>query len=346
MDLATGLGLCFLSAVFNGFLGLPLRLRRRFKVENTWTLGNMFAMIVFPLAAAHFIFPTWTSIFDTSGRGLFLVLLALGFGWGLGSVAYSIGVSTIGLGIGVATIMGTIMAVGAGIPLLRRWSQLPGDARALALLGMVVAILGVALIGWSGVLRERGLEPKSEETDNSGTSADMPVRVYLIGLAWCIFSGLTSACANLGFDFAAPVAVAAVNLGVGEVFAALFQWMPLFWGAYLAILIFSGSTLIRKKTWRNFAGAGAGPDSALALFLGVCHFGTIMSYAMGAVYIGELGTSIGYAVALSMGLIIANLLGFTTAEWKEAPKPALRTLFGGLTTLIIAIFILAASGLV
>jgi L-rhamnose-H+ transport protein len=347
VNIWAGFALFLVSAIFNGVVALPLRLRRRFEVENTWTSGNLFAMIIFPLIAAPLILPTWKSALGAAGLGALTKLVAFGFGWGTGSVAYSLGVAAIGLGVGIATIMGIVVAVGAGIPLLRRWGEIPPGARPIALAGIIIAIVGVAVVGWAGMQRERtdvksGVSRRSVQADLAPRT-DTPRRTYIIGLCWCIFSGVASACANIGFDFAGPLGKAAVALGANPVFASFFRWMPLFAGGYLAILVFSGSTLVRRQSWRNFFGPGAGRDFGLAIFLGISMFGALITYGMGAVYLGELGTSVGYAVATTMGLIIANLMGFVTGEWKGAARGSLKTLCVGLGILILAIVLLAVS---
>jgi hypothetical protein len=48
--------------------------------------------------------------------------LAFGFLWGLGGVTFAIGVDAVGIALGCAIIMGTITAVGAVTPVVRRWS--------------------------------------------------------------------------------------------------------------------------------------------------------------------------------------------------------------------------------
>jgi hypothetical protein len=103
MNLRAGFALFFLSAIFNGVLAWPLRVRRRFAVENTWAFGNLFGMIICPLVLAPLVLPAWKSALGAGGRGALVKLVAFGFGWGTGSVAYSLGVAAVGLGVGIVT---------------------------------------------------------------------------------------------------------------------------------------------------------------------------------------------------------------------------------------------------
>ena len=54
-----GFGLIFLAAVCGGAFALPLRLRKRFAVENTMLVAFGFATLVFPLIFVSIFVPTW-----------------------------------------------------------------------------------------------------------------------------------------------------------------------------------------------------------------------------------------------------------------------------------------------
>ncbi len=344
MNLLTGLAFFFVSAIFNGLVGLPLRIRRRFEVENTWTAGNLFGMVIFPAVSAFLILSPWFPVLRSVELKTLAILTILGFGWGTGSVAYAMGVAAIGMGVGMSTIFGIIIAVGAGVPLMRRWEEIPPWMRWMVIAGIVIAIVGVAVVGLAGVRRE-AKEDRAGGSSQSGLSPhpNTEMRAYVLGLIWCLVSGVTSACANIGFDLAAPLGKAAVSLGANPIFGSLFRWIPLFMGGYLAVLAFSGSKLITRRTWRNFFGPSSGRDFALAVFLGVCMFGTLITYGVGTAFLGVLGTSVGYAISMSMAIVVANALGFLTGEWKGASRRAQRTLFVGLGVLIFAVVLLAVS---
>lgn len=100
-----------------------------------------------------------------------------------------------GVSLGFAIMMGLIIAVGSSLPLLRHWDGLSPQTHIAALAGIALCLAGVALCGRAGVLRDQG-----------GTQAQ--ARQLGLGLTVCVLSGVLSACANLGFEFAAPAAQA------------------------------------------------------------------------------------------------------------------------------------------
>jgi hypothetical protein len=67
----------------------------------------------------------------------------------------------------------------------------------------------------------------------------------------------------------------------------------------------------------------------------------MIPYGIGAYYLGRLGTSAGWGISIAASLIVANILGFVTVEWKSAPTAARTCLIAGLTVLIASMVCLA-----
>lgn len=331
-----GFGLILLAAVAGGAFAFPLRVHKQYSWENTWLLTFFFALICIPFTVVTIFLPVWRQAVAAAGTGTVLAAVGFGFLWGWGAVTFAIGISSVGMSLGYATIMGLATAVGSIIPMIRRWDRIPSDARLFILLGIATCLAGVALCGRAGVMRERAASAGSDSS-----ALKKPMRLFLIGLAWCILSGFLSACANLGFDYADRVAVEAQRLGAGPLAASIGRWITVYWGGFAAILIGTGSTLLKKGTWRNYFKAGSGRDFTFALIAGCCHFLAQIPYGMGAYYLGALGTSVGWVVNIALSLLVANIIGFVTKEWKGAPRESTRVLFAGLTVLVAAMVILA-----
>jgi hypothetical protein len=98
---------------------------------------------------------------------------------------------------------------------------------------------------------------------------------------------------------------------------------------------------IRRGTWRKNIGPHATFDWLNGALMGLIWFVATIPYGMGAYYLGRLGTSVGWAVNIAFSLVVANIFGFLTGEWTGAPARALRTLYTGLTILLVAIVLLA-----
>jgi L-rhamnose-H+ transport protein len=343
------LSLISFSAFCNAAFAVPFKLRRRYQWENIWVVCHLFAMIIIPLSVAKFLVPNWPAAISAVGATTVVIVIAFGFLWGTGSVTMAIGMDAIGISLAYAVIMGIITAVGAIIPMMRRWSQIPPIARVVILLGIAVCVAGVAVCGKAGMLREKGADLAAASAAAGGLDLKggpsiakrSAAKIFSIGLAWCVLSGVLSACNNLGFDFADRVADEAQKLGTNPVYATLARFLALYWGGYLAVLIFCGAKMLRNGTWRNFAGLGAGRDAGLGVCMALFHFSSQLAYGAGAYYLGRLGTTVGFAVMISASVVLANLFGFMTGEWKKAVKEATRMLYLGLIILIVAVLILA-----
>ena len=342
----------FFSALCNAGVGVPLRLRHRYQWENMWIVGHAFAMLIIPLAVSKFLVPDWPAAIRAVGPTTLAIIVAFGFMWGIGAVTFAIGIDTIGLSLGYAIIMGIITAVGALIPMARRWAGIPDAARVVILAGIAVCIVGVAVCGKAGMIREKAVDQgvpgaesglsEASKTNEAGSFVKKSAAgVFAIGLAWCVLSGVFSAGNNLGYDFADRVAAEAVKLGTEPIYASVARFLAVYWGGYAAILVFCGGKMLKTGTWRNYVGAGAGRDAGLSVLMGTLHFTSQITYGMGAWYVGRLGTTVGFAVMMSATIIVASLFGFVTGEWKTAVRSSIRMLYLGLAVLVLAVVVLA-----
>lgn len=333
--LIPGFGLIFVAALSGGAFAVPLKMRRRFEWENTWLAGFFFALVVIPFIAVVLFLPQWKDAIAAAGPATVSIALAFGFLWGWGSITFAMGVSAVGLSIGYATIMGVSTAVGSVIPMVRRWSEVSGEARAVVFAGIAICIVGVVICGRAAIIRERAVDTSGKDTGN------LAAKALLVGLAWCLLSGFLSACVNLGFDFANRIADEARRLGAGPLSATIAPWLPVYWGGYAAVLVGAGSTMLRRRSWDRFRGPGAARDFGLAALLGLLNFMAQIPYGIGAHFLGPLGTSVGWGLNIASSLLIANGFGFLTGEWKQAPKQAVGTLVGGLAVLVAGMVVLA-----
>jgi L-rhamnose-H+ transport protein len=325
-----GFALVFVAAVAGGALAVPLKRRRAFELENIYIPATLVMMLVLPFLMASLVLPHWPQAVMASGSATVYAGAAYGFGWGIGSILFGYGVTLAGMSVGFAIIMGINTAVGSILPfVVKSRTQLFTPGGAVILAGIAGCVVGVALCGTAGAIRERQ------------AGSDRQPGKFGLALVVCAASGILSSCANLGFAFTSRVGGEALKLGASPVFSTLASWMPVFWGAAAALLSWFGILQIRRGTWRRNVGPDAGFDWRNGALMGIVWFAATIPYGMGAYYLGRLGTSVGWAVNIAFSLVVANIFGFFTREWTGAPARALRTLFSGLTALIAAIVLLA-----
>lgn len=350
-----GFSMILIAAVAGGAFGLQYRVMRRYTVDNAALLSLFFATVVIPLILISIVLPGWTTVIKSVGFKANFLVYVFGFGWGLGAITYSYSFSILGMALAASILKGLTVAIGSGVPLIRHWDEVPSKAKAVTIFGIGVLLVGTWLAGKAGIMRDKDLKalPEGSITEPTASCVIKPTgKIFWIGLVICFFSGLLSACANLGYEFADPLQKEAVlllgNAGQDpekaktiDLFATLIRWMPMYWGGITALLIFQGGSMLKQGTWRNYFAPGSGRDFLISSSMGGVHVLAQIPYGIGAFYLGKLGTTVGWGANIGMALIVASALGFMTGEWKDAAKASVRTLLSGIAVLIVAILILA-----
>ena len=102
-------------------------------------------------------------------------------------------------------------------------------------------------------------------------------------------------------------------------------------GSYAVWLLFRNFDVAQFcRSRRRTQSAAGGRDGRLAL-----RHAVFLRYRRH--YLGKLGTSVGYASMMSCSLLVANLMGFMTNEWKGAGRQAHGWLYKGLALLMLGI---------
>jgi L-rhamnose-H+ transport protein len=338
--LLAGFGFILIAAVAGGAFGLQYRVMRRYTVENSSLLSLFVATVVVPLVAIQFLLPGWTTAIQAAGWKTNLLVFGFGFGWGLGCITYAYGFNMLGMALAASLLKGISVAVGAGVPLVRRWHEVSGMAKLVIVAGLFILLVGTAVGGQAGILRERELRgAKGSPRDDKPGSRTATGRLFVIGLGCCLLSGLLSACANLGYDFADPLEAAMGSHLAWK--ATLIRWMPMYWGGIVALIICMGGAMLRNGAWRNYFAPDSGRDFCVSSSMGLVHFLAQIPYGIGAYYLGTLGTSAGWGVFIGMALVVASLLGFAQGEWKGISRRAVNVLLVGVAVLIVGMAVLA-----
>lgn len=354
---AIGFAWILVASVAGGAFGLQYRVMRRYTVENTSLISLFFATIVVPLIAAQFLLPGWTNAIATVGWERNLVIFAYGFAWGLGAITYAYGFNALGMALAATIIKGLSIAIGAGIPLMSRWSEVGESQKWATIAGLSVLLIGTLLAGKAGVLRERELtggDPNQPKPNDSGEGSSGRTRassgVFVFGLTMVLLSGVFSACANLGYDKAAILEETLQGSMKEKLLwkATLIRWMPMYWGGITALVIFMGGGMLLNGAWRNYFAQGSLRDLCIASTMGGVHFAAQIPYGIGAYYLdradgAKLGTTVGWGVNIGMALIVATAIGFACGEWKGVSDAATHRLRIGIGVLLAAIAILAGA---
>ena len=330
-----GFAVVFFAGIANGCVGLLVRVRRRYVVENTMVVAFLVAAAI-PIVAVAALVPEWRPAVTATGWATIATVFAFGLVWGLASTLFVFGISSVGLSLGYALIMGVATVAGSVVPLVRRWATIPGPPRLLICLGVGICVLGVSACGLAGMSRDRSRKTRA--------GSDDPRRspwLSAVGVSVCVMSGLFGACINIGFDYADRISAQCISLGTEPALATLVRWPAFYCGGYLVILATCTWNMTRNQTWRRFVDPGTGRDLGLAVLMGLLIFVSQVVYGLGAFWMGELGTSMGWGVLMAVGLLVANGIGISLGEWHGAGRRAFATLCVGMCILVLGTVLLA-----
>jgi L-rhamnose-H+ transport protein len=192
--------------------------------------------------------------------------------------------------------------------------------------GVGVMVLGIAVSAWAGRLREAQSTPSGN---------------YASAVVMAVICGVLAPMINYAFAFGQPIADAAIRLGTSPQAAGYAVWPVGLLGGFVPNLVYSIYLLNRNRTWKNFRGSWR-PDVLFGTAMGILWMGAVAIYGVSSVYLGALGTSLGWGLFQIFMIMTANLSGVLTGEWKDAEPAAKKRLAAGLSLLAVATVLIAA----
>ena len=330
-SLLPGLALTCVAGLLAGTCMLPMKFAKRWAWENTWLVFTIVSLLVLPCALALIILGDVFNIYSSLPLTAFAAPLLFGAGWGVAQALFGLSIGRLGMALTYAIIVGLGALLGAVVPLVVKNSGVTGTSRgALILSGIVVMAAGIVLSSWAGKIREG---PKSGNESGS----------YGWAIATAIICGVLAPMLNYSFAFGQSLADEAVRQGASRAASVYAIWPVALLGGSIPNIAYATFLLRRNATWKTFlvAPANGAFSGWLMAFLWM---GAMAIYGVASVYLGPLGTSIGWALFQIFMIITANASGILAGEWSGAPVMAKRILGTGLLLLGLATALIAAGG--
>lgn len=225
----------------------------RWAWESKWGLFALQSYAIMPWVAAAIFVPHLGAALEVTKTHVLVEVAVFGLLWGVGSVLFGVGVNAVGNSLGFALILGLTATLGSVIPLLVFHIDEVGSAQGLCnWIALALTIIGLALCGKAGALKEKGLaemfdediyqfvqsNSSSRETSRGvsrsgsesrllsgmsesdsenvlNTSSAMPESTMSLGagVTVCLLSGVLSSCLNLAVTFGEALTDAAKDTG-------------------------------------------------------------------------------------------------------------------------------------
>ncbi len=342
-NLPLGFTFVLLGAICGGSFGLPSKFAGKDTPwENLWGPFFFFVTILIPLSLGPVAVKGFFEIVSTAGLSGVAWILVFGLLWGFGSMTLGLSFAFVGLSLAYAINYGVQIAFGLIAPMaLHHPDRILTNQGYVILAGAAVCLIGVVVSARAGILKAASL--KKNEPEGVQDQNDKKKPKIFIGQMIAFVSGVLCACYAVAFSFGEPVMELAQqeqfgNSGLTSTFVVT---ALILWGGAVSACGYCVFKLTVNKTWKNFAGPGLGKILLLALAMACLHDGAIVFWGLGVTKLGDLGVSVGYAVFMSFAIIVGNINGFLTGEWKGASKQSVNWILAGIAVLVVGVCILA-----
>ncbi|HEX7730184.1 MAG TPA: L-rhamnose/proton symporter RhaT [Terracidiphilus sp.] len=330
-NVSVGLVLLVVAGVANANFSLPMKYTRRWAWENTWLVWSVLALLVLPALTAWLMVPDLAQLYREADKSMLVTVVLFGAGWGVAQVLFGLALSSIGIALAFSIVLGLSAAVGSLLPFIQfHRDRLLQPQGLMAIAGLTLVIVGVAITALAGRMRDR--------STGSKTTGPIP---FSTGLLLAIVGGVCASMMNLGIANGSPLAQAASQHHAGSNWIVTAIWLPMLAGGAIPNLLYCIYLLRKQGTASNFRAKASASHWLLTLCMALLWFGSSLLYGISSGLLGDLGAVIGWPVFMSLIVIIATVVGVLTGEWREASKRALQTQAVAVVVLVLAVFVLS-----
>src|ERR1700691_1617427 len=207
-----GIGWHIVGAACAASFYAPIEKVKKWSWETTWAVAGFFSWILLPLSMSYILLPHFYAFYASLSPALIWRVALFGAMWGVGNVSYGLTMRHLGMSLGIGVAIGVTLVVGTLVPpLLHGQGAMLFSTRSglLTMAGVLVAVIGVAIVSYAGHQKEVELGAQVQEFN---------VR---LGLGLAVMCGIFSSGMSFAIDAAKPIAAAALHLGVNPLYAAL-----------------------------------------------------------------------------------------------------------------------------
>ncbi len=336
-----GVLLHFIGGFASGSFYIPYKKVRGWAWESYWITGGLVSWLIVPLIAAQLTVPGWADILHQAAPSTLAWTYLFGVLWGIGGLTFGLTMRYLGLSLGMSLIMGLTSALGALMPPLYRdlfTDDSTGTLSAMCtnlggqcvLIGVAVSLVGIALCGRAGFIKER-------EVPDSTKFQSVSEFALGKGLLVAVISGVLSASFSYGITAGRPLAAAAVEHGANSLFQNNVTFMVIMWGGLTTNGLWCLWLNWRNKTFHNYRDRSTPllGNYLLVACAGTLWFLQFFFYGMGESRLHNDASS--WVLHMSFIIIVSNAWGLYFKEWQGTSKATKGLLLAGILVILAAI---------
>ena len=305
---------------------------KKWSWETTWAVAGFFSWILLPIGVSLLLLPDFHGFYASMDAHMLMKVAFFGAMWGIGNVSYGLTMRHLGISLGVGVAIGVVLVVGTLVPPI-----LHGQAAALfhsrsglfAMGGLLLAVIGVALVSYAGHQKEIQLRGELREFN------------LKLGIFLAVLCGIFSSGMAFAMDAAEPMKAAALHLGVNPLYAALPSYVFIMGGGAVVNMSYCFIRLaaLKRISLRDDLSQPMGTlvrNGCLAATGGIMWYLQFFFYAWGQANIPERLAYVNWMLHMSGYVLFAGLIGLALGEWAGVGSRPLRLLWAGMIIIIVA----------
>lgn len=337
-----GILLIAIGSIGSASFYVPFKKVKAWAWESYWISQGLAAWIIFPWVFALLTVPSGTLmdiIHDSPSSAKWLAIL-FGALWGVGGLTFGLSIRYLGIALGQSLVLGLTAALGTIIPSIVAGEDLfASRAGILTLVGVAIALAGIVIIGYAGVLKNRSL---SEEERKAA------VKEFALkkGILIAILSGIMSACFAFGIQSGGPIEEAAAKYGTHPLFVTNPTLIFILLGGFVTNLVYCVTLNIKNGTYKDYTNVSGGVlinNIGWTFLAGLLWFLQFFFYGMGKSQIPPAMEAFSWSILMAMNITMSNIWGLVLNEWKGVNRRTVVILIIGIIVLILSTFVINLS---
>ncbi|HIC2866294.1 TPA: L-rhamnose/proton symporter RhaT [Citrobacter freundii] len=310
----------------------PFKKVQHWSWETMWSIGGFVSWLILPWLVSAILLPDFWTYYNSFSASTLLPVFLFGAMWGIGNINYGLTMRYLGMSMGIGIAIGITLIVGTLMtPIIAgKFDVLIGTPGGrMTLLGVLVALIGVAIVTRAGQLKERKMGIKAEEFNLKK------------GLILAVMCGFFSAGMSFAMDAAKPMHEAAAALGIDPLYVALPSYVVIMGGGAVINL---GYCFIRLAKMKNLS---VKADFSLAKPLiisnilfsalaGLMWYLQFFFYAWGHAKIPAQYDYMSWMLHMSFYVLCGGIVGLIMKEWSNAGRRPVSVLSLGCVVIIVA----------
>ncbi|MBJ3814338.1 L-rhamnose/proton symporter RhaT [Shimwellia pseudoproteus] len=310
----------------------PFKKVQQWSWETMWSIGGVVSWIVLPWAISAALLPHFWDYYASFSAATLWPVFLFGAMWGIGNINYGLTMRYLGMSMGIGIAIGITLIVGTLMtPILNgQFGVLVGTPGGqMTLLGVFIALIGVAIVTRAGQLKERKMGIKAEEFNLKK------------GLILAVMCGIFSAGMSFAMSAAKPMHDAAAALGVDPLYVALPSYVVIMGGGAVINLGYCFIRLARMPSLSVKADFSLAKPLIITNVLlsalgGLMWYLQFFFYAWGHARIPAQYDYMSWMLHMSFYVLCGGLVGLVLKEWNNAGRQPVRVLSLGCVVIIIA----------